>query len=65
MGPLSSVTKNVYMLTIVDEYSRFPCVYPCPTTDTNTATSCLSQLSSLFGMSSDVHSDRGSSFMST
>ena len=53
------------MLIIVDEYSRFPFVYPCPTTDTNTVTSCLSQLFSLFGMPSYVHSDRGSSFMST
>ena len=64
MGPLPSATKNVYMLTIADEYSRFHCVYPCPATDTNTATSCLSQLFSLFGTSSYVHSDRGSSFMS-
>ena len=42
-SPLSA-TKNVYMLTIVEEYSRFPFVYPCPTTDTNTVTSSLSQL---------------------
>ena len=53
------------MLTIVDEYSRFPFVYPCPTPDSNTVTSCLSQLFSLFGMPSYVHSNRGSPFMST
>ena len=52
------------MLTIIDEYSRFPFVNPCPTTDTNTVTTCLSQLFSLFGMPAYVHSDRGPSIMS-
>ena len=52
------------MLTIIDEHSRFPFVYPCPTTDTNTVTTCLSQLFSLFGMPACVHSDREPSFMS-
>ena len=63
-GPLPSTTKNIYMLNIIDEYSRFPFVYPCPTTDTNTVTACLSQLFSLFGMPAYVHSDRGPSLMS-
>ena len=49
------------MLPIIDEYSRFSFVYPCPTTDRNTVTTCLSQL---FGMPTYVHSDRGPSFMS-
>ena len=52
------------MLTIIDEYSRFPFVYPCPTTDTNTVTTCLSQLFSLFGMLAHVHFGRGPSLMS-
>ena len=63
-GPLPSTTKNIYMLRIIDEYSRFPFVNPCPTTDTNTFTTCLSQLFSLFGMPACVHSDRGPLFMS-
>ena len=63
-GPTPSTTKNIYMLTIIDEHSRFPFVYPCPTTDTNTVTTCLSQLFSLFGMPACVHSDREPSFMS-
>ena len=29
-GPLPSKTQNKYMLTIIDEYSRFPFVIPCP-----------------------------------
>ena len=60
-----SITKIIYMLTIIDEHSWFPFVYPCPTTDTNTVTTCLSQLFSLFAMPAYVHSDRGPSFMST
>ena len=30
-GPLPSSTKNTYLLTIVDEFSRFPFAFPCPT----------------------------------
>ena len=54
--PLPFATKNVYMLKIVDEYSRFPFLYPCTTIYTNTVTFCLSQLFSLFGIPSYVHS---------
>ncbi|CAK1596446.1 unnamed protein product [Parnassius mnemosyne] len=28
-GPLPSNTQNRYLLTIIDEYSRFPFAYPC------------------------------------
>ena len=28
-GPLKSTTNNYYMLTIIDEYSRFPFAMPC------------------------------------
>ena len=64
-GPLPSATKNIYMFTIIDEYSRFLFVFPCQTIDTITVTTCLSQLFSIFGMLSYVHSDRRPSFMST
>ena len=63
-GPIPSATKNIYMLTIIDEYLRFPFVYPCENTNTDTVIACLSQLFSLFGMPHYIHSDRGSSFMS-
>jgi len=63
-GPLPSTDKNVYFLTIVDEYSRFPFVFPCQDMTTSTVVSCLCQLFSLFGMPAYIHSDRGSSFMS-
>jgi len=64
-GPQPSTDRNVYFLTVVDEYSRFLFVFPCPDMETSTVTNCLCQLFSLFGMPTYIHYDRGSSFMST
>ena len=63
-GPLPSTDHNKYFLNIVDEYSRFPFVFPCSNMTASTVISCLSQLFSIFGMPSYIHSDRGTSFMS-
>ena len=63
-GPLASSSRNKYMLTIVDEYSRFPFAFPCPDMTAATVKKCLTQLFSIFGMASSVHSDRGAQFMS-
>jgi len=63
-GPIPSSTRNNYILTIIDEYSRFPFAFPCPDVSTKTAKQCLIQLFSIFGLPSYVHSDRGTSFMS-
>lgn len=63
-GPLPSTNQNRYFLNIVDEYSRFPFVFPCANMAASTVISCLSQLFSIFGMPAYIHSDRGSSFMS-
>lgn len=63
-GPLPSTDRNQYFLNIVDEYSRFPFVFPCANMTSSTIISCLSQLFSIFGMPAYIHSDRGSSFMS-
>ena len=63
-GPLPSTSRNKYFLTIVDEYSRFPFVYPCQDVSTTTVIKCLNDMFSIFGMSGYIHSDRGSSFMS-
>ena len=52
------------MLTIVDEYSRFPFAFPTKNMDSNTVIECLHSLFSLFGAPAYVHSDRGQSFMS-
>ena len=49
-GPLPSTDKNVYFLTVVDEYTRFPFVFPCADMTTPTVISCLCQLFVLFGL---------------
>ena len=63
-GPLPSVSKNRYFLTIVDEYSRFPFAFPCSDMTTKTIIMCLTQLFSIFGMCSYIHSDGYLSFQS-
>ncbi|CAI6371236.1 unnamed protein product [Macrosiphum euphorbiae] len=63
-GPLPSNTSNHYILTIVDEYSRFPFAVPCRDISSTTVINSLWQLFSIFGMPAYIHSDRGSSFMS-
>ena len=63
-GPLPTNNGNKYFLMVVDEYSRFPFVFPCPDVSTNTVIKCLTSLFSLVGMPAYVHSDRGASFMS-
>ena len=63
-GPLPSSSQNRYLLTIVDEFSRFTFAYPCPNMESKTVNSCLSNLFSIFGMPAYIHSDRGSSFLS-
>ena len=63
-GPLPSTTGNRYLLTVVDEYSRFPFAFPCSDLTSRTVIENLCQLFSIFGMPSYLHSDRGTSFMS-
>ena len=53
-GPLPSVSKNRYFLTIVDEYSRFPFTFPCSDMTTKTIIMRLTQLFSIFGMCSYI-----------
>ena len=63
-GPLPSVSRNRYILTVVDEYSRFPFAIPCSDISSTTVISHLKNIFSVFGMPSFIHSDRGSAFMS-
>ena len=63
-GPLPSKNGNRYMLTVIDEFSRFPFAFPCPDLSARSVIRCLCSLFSLFGVPAYVHSDRGSSFMS-
>lgn len=43
-GPLPSTNRNKYFLNIIDEFSRFPFVFPYPDMTTSTVINCLSQL---------------------
>lgn len=63
-GPLPSKSKNRFILTILDEYSRFPFAIPCPDVSAVSVINSLRNIFSIFGMPAYIHSDRGSSFMS-
>ena len=65
MGPKPSTSKNQYILSVIDEYSRFPFAFPCPDTSAETVIRCLKQLFTLCGTPESLHSDRGSHFMAT
>ena len=64
-GPMPSRTKNKYKLTVVDEYSLYPFAFACSYIDSKTVISCLSQIFTLCGACSYVHSDQAKSFMSS
>ena len=63
-GPLSSISKNTYLLVIVDEFTRFPFAYACSDMKASTVIQKLTDLFSLFGFPNYVHSDQGPSLMS-
>ena len=51
-GPLPTSSRNAYILTVVDEYSRFPFAFPCPNMHSSTVIKCLDQIFTLCGMPS-------------
>ena len=57
-GPLPSSSRNWYLLTVIDKYSRFPLTFPCSKLTAKTVVNCLSQLFSIFRLPNYVHSDR-------
>ena len=64
-GPLPSTSKNKYILTVVDEYSRFPFAFATSNIESQTVVSCLMQIFNMFGACGCIHSDRGKSFVSS
>ena len=64
VGPKESTSRNKYLLVIIDEFSRFPFAFPTKDMTSETVKSCLTNLFSVFGLPSSVHSDRGTQFMS-
>ena len=63
-GLLPSSFQNKYLLTVVDEYSRFPFAFACFNIESQTVINSLQQIFYLFGAPGYVHSDRGKSFVS-
>ena len=54
--------KNNYLLIVIDEYSRFPFVFPCRNMTAQTVINCLTTLFCMFGLPGFVHIDHGSCF---
>ena len=63
-GPASSTMNDVYMLAVVDEFSRFSFVFPWKDTSTEPIEKYLLQLFSLFRMPNYIQNDRSSSLIS-
>ncbi len=63
-GPVVSNSKNMYLFTAIDEFSRFPFAFACADMSSETVKRCLDSIFSLCGMVGFVHSDRGASFLS-
>ena len=63
-GFLPSKSKNHYIFTVVDEFSRFPFVFACKDTTSCKVISCLRSLFSVFGFPPIVHSDNAKCFVS-
>ena len=50
-GPLKSNNNNIFFLNVIDEYNRFPFVFPCKDVSTQTVIQCLCQLFSYWDAS--------------
>ena len=64
-GPLpESEQGNSYLLTVIDEYSRFPFAAPCRDIESKTVKQILTNIFTTFGLAGYIHSDRGPSLIS-
>ena len=63
-GPVPTNTANKYMLTVIDEFSRFPFAFPCKDMVSSTIIARLTELFSVFGTPAYIHSDNGPSLVS-
>ena len=63
IGPLrSDVQGNMFILVIIDAFSRWVELYPTKTTTAVESASCIFQRFGCFGNSEVVHTDRGTAF---
>ena len=58
------LAKIKYLLTVIDEYSRFSFAFPCGNMEPKTVISCLMRIFNLFRACGYIHSDSGKSFLS-
>ena len=65
MGPKPTCTGRRYILTCVDEYSRYPFAFACSDMTDKTVIECLEMLFCSYGPVKSVHSDRGRQFESS
>lgn len=63
-GPVPTNTTNRFILTVIDEFSRFPFAFPCSDVSSKTVIKHLNNLFMIFGFPSYIHSDRGTAFLS-
>ena len=63
-GPLPTVSRNKYLLTIINKYSRFAFIFVCADIESSIVIKCFNQLFSIFGMPACVHSERAPSLIS-
>ena len=56
-GLSTTSSKNEYLLTIVDEYSRFPFAYryPFSNLESSTVIRCLTDFFAIFGTPGSIH----------
>ena len=62
--PTANNSGNTFILTVIDEFSRFPFVFPCQDTSTDSVIKCFNELFTTYGTPGNIHSDSGSSFKS-
>ncbi|XP_004208545.3 uncharacterized protein LOC101236641 [Hydra vulgaris] len=55
-GRLPSNSRNKYLFTVIDEYSRYPFAFPCPDISSTTVVKCLDQIFSFCGFPTYIHS---------
>ena len=63
-GPLPSSTRNIYILVVVDNFSRFPFCLRSHNMLSQTVINCLDRLFTFCGIPGCIHSDNASTFVS-
>ena len=62
--PASKLSGNKFILTVIDEFSRFPFAFVCKDTSSQSAIRCLMELFTTYGVPGTIHSDNGPAFVS-